>query len=290
MGTQTDGRRQVSGAKSGNPAIAGRRGIRTVDGCGACARCSSGSTSRCRSSTGGWCRTSTSTTPPARRRSSRSIETIDRFLPYYSGVHRGTGYKSRVSTAAFESARAVVGEFVGADPDRDVVVFTKNTTEAINKLARSLPIGDGEIVLTTFLEHHSNDLPWRSTARCVHVRVVRRRDTRRGPPRPAARPVPRPRRPARCLRRIQRHRRRAADPPTGPQGPRSRREDPRRRCPARRPPADRHATPRRPQPTWTSSPCRRTRPMPRSAAARSSARGTPSRQRPTIAAAARSTR
>ena len=99
------------------------------------------------------------------------VETIDRFLPYYSGVHRGTGYKSRVSTAAFESSRAVVGEFVGADPDRDVVVFTKNTTEAINKLARSLPIGDGEIVLTTFLEHHSNDLPWRSNSRCVHVRA-----------------------------------------------------------------------------------------------------------------------
>ena len=45
------------------------------------------------------------------------VETIERFLPFYSGVHRGTGYKSRVSTAAFESARAVVGEFVGADPD-----------------------------------------------------------------------------------------------------------------------------------------------------------------------------
>ena len=99
------------------------------------------------------------------------VETIDRFLPYYSGVHRGTGYKSRVSTAAFESARAVVGEFVGADPDRDVVVFTKNTTEAINKLARSLPVADGEIVLTTFLEHHSNDLPWRSNSPCVHVRA-----------------------------------------------------------------------------------------------------------------------
>ena len=99
------------------------------------------------------------------------MDAIERFLPYYAGVHRGTGYKAHVSTAAYESARAVVGEFVGADPDRDVVVFTKNTTEAINKLARSLPIDDDSVVLTTFLEHHSNDLPWRARTRAVHVQA-----------------------------------------------------------------------------------------------------------------------
>ncbi len=99
------------------------------------------------------------------------METIERFLPYYSGVHRGTGYKSRVSTEAYESARQVVGEFVGADPDRDVVLFTKNTTDSINKLAKAMPIDDGDVVLTTLLEHHSNDLPWRASARTIHVRA-----------------------------------------------------------------------------------------------------------------------
>jgi selenocysteine lyase/cysteine desulfurase len=99
------------------------------------------------------------------------VDAIERFLPYYSGVHRGTGYKSRVSTAAFESARTVVGDFVGADPDRDVVVFTKNTTEAIYKLARSWALSAHDIVVTTSLEHHSNDLPWRSNATCIHVRA-----------------------------------------------------------------------------------------------------------------------
>ena len=90
------------------------------------------------------------------------VEAVDEFLPFYSGVHRGTGYKSRLSTATFERARELVGEFVGADPERDAVVFTKNTTEAINKLARALAVETDAVVLTTMLEHHSNDLPWRA--------------------------------------------------------------------------------------------------------------------------------
>jgi cysteine desulfurase / selenocysteine lyase len=106
-------------------------------------------------------------TPPLRS----VVETIDRFLPFYSAVHRGTGYKSRLSTATFERARALVGEFVGADPERDVVVFTKNTSDAINKLARTLAVATGSVVLTTLLEHHSNDLPWRARFNTLHVGV-----------------------------------------------------------------------------------------------------------------------
>ena len=64
---------------------------------------------------------------------------------------------------------ATIGTFLGADPDRDTVIFTKNTTEAINKLARAMPIRDGDIVLTTVMEHHSNDLPWRDRALTIHV-------------------------------------------------------------------------------------------------------------------------
>jgi selenocysteine lyase/cysteine desulfurase len=99
------------------------------------------------------------------------VETVREFLPYYSGVHRGTGYKSRLSTEIFESARSIVGEFVGADPERDVVVFTNNTTDAINKVAHGAEFGRGDVVLTTGLEHHSNDLPWRQVARTEPVAV-----------------------------------------------------------------------------------------------------------------------
>jgi selenocysteine lyase/cysteine desulfurase len=100
------------------------------------------------------------------------MRTVDEFLPFYSGVHRGTGYKSRLSTAAFEQAREIVGRFMGADPARDVVVFTKNASEAVNKLAHSLPMPPHAVVLTTTLEHHSNDLPWRGRARTVAVRCL----------------------------------------------------------------------------------------------------------------------
>ena len=100
------------------------------------------------------------------------LAAIERFLPFYSSVHRGTGYKSRLSTRVYEQAREIVGNFVGADPSRDVVVFASNTTEAINKLARTMPIADDDVVVTTLLEHHSNDLPWRARGRTVRVRAL----------------------------------------------------------------------------------------------------------------------
>jgi selenocysteine lyase/cysteine desulfurase len=100
------------------------------------------------------------------------LDAVDDLLAYHGSVHRGTGYKSRVSTAAYEHARELVGAFVGADPDRDVVVFGQNTTDAVNLLARSLPIAPGSVVLTTVLEHHSDDLPWRTRAPVVHVRAL----------------------------------------------------------------------------------------------------------------------
>src|SRR5262245_42755964 len=79
-------------------------------------------------------------------------DAVAAFLPLYSSVHRGTGYKSRFSTEAYERARRVVGGFVGADPVRDAVVFGRHTTDAVNLLARSLAIEPDSIVLTTQLE------------------------------------------------------------------------------------------------------------------------------------------
>ena len=99
------------------------------------------------------------------------VETVEEFLPFYASVHRGTGYMSRLSTTAYERAREHVAAFVGADPERDVVVFGKNTTEALNRLARSMRMPSGAVVLTTMLEHHSNDLPWRERARTLRMPV-----------------------------------------------------------------------------------------------------------------------
>lgn len=100
------------------------------------------------------------------------LQAVEAFLPYYASVHRGTGYKSRVSTAAYDEAHRDVARFVGADPERAAVLFGKNTTEAINKLAHRYPLPHGAVVLTTLMEHHSNDLPWRGRAQVVRVGVT----------------------------------------------------------------------------------------------------------------------
>jgi selenocysteine lyase/cysteine desulfurase len=100
-------------------------------------------------------------------------QAVDRFLEYYSSVHRGTGFKSQLSTHAYEQARRIVLDFLGADPAHHTCIFGKNTTEAINKLARRFPFtAQRNVVLVSGMEHHSNDLPWRAAAHVVHVALT----------------------------------------------------------------------------------------------------------------------
>ncbi|SEF87421.1 Selenocysteine lyase/Cysteine desulfurase [Caloramator fervidus] len=89
------------------------------------------------------------------------MQSINQFAPWYSSIHRGNGYKSVLSTEIYETSRKKVMEFVGADPMMDTVIYVKNTTEAINKLANRLCKDDKCVILSTLMEHHSNDLPWR---------------------------------------------------------------------------------------------------------------------------------
>ncbi|NLX62783.1 MAG: aminotransferase class V-fold PLP-dependent enzyme [Tissierellia bacterium] len=111
------------------------------------------------------------TTPPFKA----VMKRINSFSHYYSSVHRGTGYKSIVSSLHYDNARDIVLDFVGADPQFYTAIFVKNTTEAINKLSYRLKdeIKDG-IVLSTYMEHHSNDLPWRYKYRVDYVEVDER--------------------------------------------------------------------------------------------------------------------
>lgn len=99
-------------------------------------------------------------------------ERVNEFLSWYSSVHRGAGFKSLLSTYAMENARNQLLEFTGGDKEDNCVIFVKNTTEAINKLANRLELTKEDVVLTTLMEHHSNDLPWRSKARTIHVEIL----------------------------------------------------------------------------------------------------------------------
>jgi selenocysteine lyase/cysteine desulfurase len=107
---------------------------------------------------GGWVRYANldnAASAPALR---QVADTIAELLPYYGSVHRGAGFASLVSTEAYTQAREVVRAFVGARAD-DLVLFTRNTTDAFNLLAGALP--PGTPVLTFAGEHHANLLPWR---------------------------------------------------------------------------------------------------------------------------------
>ncbi|MGC8473650.1 MAG: aminotransferase class V-fold PLP-dependent enzyme [Candidatus Dormibacteria bacterium] len=88
----------------------------------------------------------------------RVASAVERMLPYYSSVHRGAGFKSQVSTAAYEASRERLLHFFGAR-ETDVAVFTRNTTDSMNLLASALP--PGSTVLTFCSEHHADLLPWR---------------------------------------------------------------------------------------------------------------------------------
>lgn len=98
-------------------------------------------------------------------------EKVNQSLHWYSSVHRGAGFKSLVSSQAYERAHEIVARFIGADPEADCVIFCKNTTEAINGLASTITWEAGDVVVTTLMEHHSNDLPWRGKARVIHTGV-----------------------------------------------------------------------------------------------------------------------
>lgn len=82
---------------------------------------------------------------------------VDTALRTYSSVHRGNGYASRVTSQWYEDARQEVRRFVGAR-DGDHVVFTRNTTDSFNLLARALP-RDTEVIVFE-AEHHATLLPW----------------------------------------------------------------------------------------------------------------------------------
>ncbi len=80
----------------------------------------------------------------------------------YANVHRGLHWMSERTTDAYEGTRDAVARLINA-PSRDEIVFTKNTTEAINLVAYSYGRGimrPGQAVVISEMEHHANLVPW----------------------------------------------------------------------------------------------------------------------------------
>jgi cysteine desulfurase/selenocysteine lyase len=95
------------------------------------------------------------------------LDAMDRYYEQSNAnVHRGIHVLAEEATAAYEATRDKVAAFINA-PDRREVIFTKNSTEAMNLVARvlgdapaPLGVGAGDEVLITEMEHHSNIVPW----------------------------------------------------------------------------------------------------------------------------------
>lgn len=102
---------------------------------------------------------------------------IDAVAAYYrktnANVHRGMHALAEEATGAYEASRRAVGTFLGA-PDPEGVIFTRGTTESINLVAQSwgtANLREGDEILISVMEHHSNIVPWQLVAQRTGARV-----------------------------------------------------------------------------------------------------------------------
>ena len=99
---------------------------------------------------------------------------VEAYSHWNSNIHRGVHHLSQVATSKHEEARKKVAEFINAKSS-DEIVFTKGTTDAINALAFSFGeafLHEGDEVIVSGLEHHSNIVPWQMV--CERKKAVLR--------------------------------------------------------------------------------------------------------------------
>lgn len=96
----------------------------------------------------------------------KPVQVLDRmrraYESEYSNVHRGLHYLANAATEGFEAARESVRRFLNA-ASTDEIIFTRSATEAINLVANGVGlsgIGEGDEIVLTIMEHHSNVVPW----------------------------------------------------------------------------------------------------------------------------------
>ena len=99
------------------------------------------------------------------------MDEVNEKLNTYGSIGRGFSPKSDYSTDLYNNTRDKVLEFVGADPAMYTVFYVNNTTDGLNKLASALIEDKSDVILTTRIEHHSNDLPWRESGTVIYAEV-----------------------------------------------------------------------------------------------------------------------
>ena len=103
--------------------------------------------------------------------SQKPIQVIEALENYYreynSNVHRGVHTLGTNATDAYEGAREKVREFINATSTEEII-FTRGTTTAINMVASSYGranLKEGDEIVITYMEHHSNIIPWQQVAK-----------------------------------------------------------------------------------------------------------------------------
>ena len=107
------------------------------------------------------------TTPPFKRVVKRVLETTE----YYGSIARGDGQKSQYCSDLYEECRRYILKYFNAPEEIYTAIFVGNTTDGLNKLSNILINNKEDIVITTRMEHHSNDLPWRNKCDLKYVEV-----------------------------------------------------------------------------------------------------------------------
>jgi cysteine desulfurase/selenocysteine lyase len=109
--------------------------------------------------------------------SQKPIQVISAMDEYYkltnANIHRGIHVLAEEATADYEAARGKIARFINAAKDREVI-YTRNTTESINLVAYSWGrknLSEGDLVILTEMEHHSNLVPWQMLAAEIGFRI-----------------------------------------------------------------------------------------------------------------------
>ena len=92
-------------------------------------------------------------------------------LEMYGSIGRGFSEKSNYSTDLYMNTRNKVLDFLGADRGEYTCFYTNSTTDGLNKLASALITSKKDVVLTTRIEHHANDLSWRERCKVIYAEV-----------------------------------------------------------------------------------------------------------------------
>lgn len=102
----------------------------------------------------------------------RVIEVIGFLSNYYGSIGRGAGQKAEITSRIYNYIREYIMDYFNiASRDEYTVIYVNNTTDGINKLARSLIKDKNEVVISTRMEHHSNDLPWRRVCKVDYIDI-----------------------------------------------------------------------------------------------------------------------